>query len=422
MTKEAYIVNGLEIGSSKVIAVVAEILEDGTINVLGVGSCPSKGIENGNITDVEAASKAVGIALKKAENDADKDIETVLLSLTGLNLYTNNQQHYEELPGGVVTQESLKRINEKAYYNCATNGREVLKILPQEYRVDNQPYTKNPLHQSGMRLSADVYTITGESSWLKNFDKIAENNRIYIADKIYAGFASDHAVLTDEEKEAGVCLVDFGGGTIDFTFYTDGVLRYTFSYPFGAKKATEMISQYFGISFNEAENIKTLHGSAISPPSLNPEKRIEARSIGGYEFKEFTKEQLSQVTAHFYHDLLSNVIAKYIESWQYDLKRRNLPYELGAGVVFTGGASRIEGMQPAASRALSHLTGLVRIGRPQRITGLADYVNLPQHATVIGLLQYYYRNERQAQEENVPQDHFVVKIFKKVFGHLGNNL
>lgn len=422
MTKDAYIVNGLEIGSSKIIAVVAEILEDGTINVLGVGSSPSKGIENGNVTDVDAASKAVGAALKQAENTADKDIETVLLSLTGLNLYTNNQQHYEELPSGIVTQKSLKQITEKAYYNCAINGREVLKILPQAYRVDNQPYTKNPLHQSGMRLSADVYTITGESSWLKNFDKIAENNRIYIADKIYAGFASDHAVLTDEEKEAGVCLVDFGGGTMDFTIYTDGVLRYTFCYPFGAKRATEMISQYFGISFAEAENIKTLHGSAISPPSLNPEKRIEARSIGGYEFKEFSKEELSQVTAHFYHELLSNVVAKYIVSWQYNLKSRNLPYELGAGVVFTGGASQIQDMQAAASSALSHITGSVRIGRPQRITGLADYVNRPQHATVIGLLQYYYRNEQQAQDANIPQDNLLVKIFKKIVGHLGKSL
>ncbi|MDO4697292.1 MAG: cell division protein FtsA [Pasteurellaceae bacterium] len=390
MTKvvDSKIVVGLDIGSHKVVAVVGEVLPDGVINVLGSGVSPSKGVQGGGVVDLDAVVNAIQRSIEEAESISECKIMGVTLALSGSHIIGLNENGTVPL-SGLVTSENIDNAIHIARSVKLPDGLEMLHIIPQEYQVDKLPATKNPLNLSGMRLKAQAHLIACHNDWLRNLKNAVERSKLKIDQIVFSGLASSYSVLTEDEKELGVCLIDIGGGTMDVLVYTDGALRFSKVIPFGGSHVTDYIAQIFTTSRQEAEKIKVQFGSAVSPPSNFPEKKIELAGLGGRMPRTFTKAQLSNYTAQCYHDLLS-IVANELTQLRSELYQKGIKQELIAGIVLTGGGSQIEDIVECAKSVFG---SQVRLGTPLNITGLTDYVNKPQYATVLGLLQYSHYND-----------------------------
>lgn len=399
MTKiaESKIVVGLEIGTHKVVAVVGEVLPDGVINVMASGVSASKGVHGGGVVDLDAAVASIQRAIEEAESISDCKIMGVTLALSGAHIVGLNESGTVPLSGAVQT-EDLDNAIHIARSVKLPDGLEMLHIIPQEYKVDRLPATKNPLGLSGVRLQAQAHLITCHNDWLRNLKNAVERSKLKIDQIVFSGLASSYSVLTEDEKELGVCLIDIGGGTMDMMVYTDGALRFSKVIPFGGNNVTDYIAHVFTTSRNDAENIKVQYGSALSPPSHFPEKKIEVAGLGGRPPRTFTKGQLSNVTAQCYNDLFG-VINHELSQLRNDLYQKGIKQELIAGIVLTGGGSQIEDVVECAKSVFG---SQVRVGYPLNITGLTDYVNKPQYATVLGLLQYsHYNSDEQSGDDKV---------------------
>ena len=399
MTKvaESKIVVGLEIGTHKVVAVVGEVLPDGVINVIGSGVSPSKGVQGGSVVDLDAAVSSIQRAIEEAESISECKIMGVTLALSGAHISAFNESGTVPL-SGEVKAEDLDNAIHIARSIKLPDGLETLHIIPQEYKVDRLPATKNPLGLSGMRLQAQAHLIACHNDWLRNLKNAVERSKLKIDQIVFSGLASSYSVLTEDEKELGVCLIDIGGGTMDILVYTDGALRFSKVIPFGGNNVTDYIASVFTTSRNDAENIKVQYSSAVSPPTHFPEKKIEVAGLGGRMPRTFTKEQLSKITSECYQDLLGLVVNE-LTLLRNDLYQKGIKQELIAGIVLTGGGSQIEDIVECAKSVF----GLqVRVGYPLNITGLTDYVNKPQYATVLGLLQYSHYNEDSDTSTPIP--------------------
>lgn len=390
MTKiaESKMVVGLDVGTHKVVAVVGEVLPDGVVNVLGSGVSPSKGVQGGGVVDLDAVVNSIQRAIEEAESISEGEINGVMLALSGAHIVGLNESGTVPLSGTVET-ENLDSAIHIARSIKLPDGLETLHIIPQEYKVDNLPATKNPLGLSGMRLQAQAHLIACHNDWLRNLKNAVERSKLKIDQVVFSGLASSYSVLTEDEKELGVCLIDIGGGTMDILVYTDGALRFSKVIPFGGNNITDYIAQIFTTSRQDAEKIKVQYGSAMSPPSHFPEKKIEMPGLGGRMPRTFTKDQLSKYTNRCYSDLFI-LIADELAKLRAELFQKGIKQELIAGIVLTGGGSQIEDIVECAKSVF----GLqVRVGCPLNITGLTDYVNKPQYATVLGLLQYNHYND-----------------------------
>ena len=407
---EPQIIVGLEIGTSKVIAVVGELLPDGVVNVIGVGSCPSKGIDKGSITDLEAVVNSIRRAIEAAESVADlKLIARVTLAITGEHIQSLNESGFVAL-SGEVTQSDIDDAMHIASSVKVGDGLTVLHVIPQEYSVDQQTNIKNPLGLQGVRLTAQAHLIACHQDWLINLRKAVERSGLKVDEIVFSGLASSYSVLSEEEKELGVCLIDIGAGTMDILVFTDGALRYSKVIPYAGNRVTEDVAQGIFTSRTNAENIKVNYGSAVllSTPekrNVSSEKVIEVPGIGGRPSRVLTKESLSIITSARYKELLS-LVDKELYQLRKHLKENHVSSELIAGIVLTGGGALIDGMLECATEVFGQQVQ-VKIGTPLNITGLTDYVDKPQYATVLGLLQYTYHQSSGAQ----PQ-------FKSVSGEL----
>lgn len=390
MTKiaESKIVVGLEVGSHKVVAVVGEVLPDGVVNVIGSGVSPSKGVQSGGVVDLDAVVSAIQRAIEEAESISECQIMGVTLAISGAHITSFNEVGTVPL-SGTVKQEDLDNAIHIARSIKLPDGLETLHIIPQEYKVDRLPATKNPLGLSGMRLQAQAHIIACHNDWLRNLKNAVERSKLKIDQIVFSGLSSSYSVLTDDERELGVCLIDIGGGTMDVLVYTDGALRFSKVIPFGGNNVTDYIAATFATSRNVAETIKVQHGCAISPPTNFAEKKFQIDGLGGRMPRTFTKEQLSNYTARCYNDLLKLVSDELI-NLRNELYQKGIKQELIAGIVLTGGGSQIEDIVECAK---SVFNSQVRVGEPLNITGLTDYVNKPQYASVLGLLHYSHHND-----------------------------
>lgn len=389
MTKaeESKIVVGLDVGTHKVVAVIGEILPDGVINVMGVGSCPSKGVNKGGVIDLDATIASISRAIEEAEYIVDDcKVLGVTLSISG-EIIAFNESGQVPL-SNVVRQEDVDNAIHIARSVKLPDGLEILHIIPQEYRVDRLPATKNPLDLAGNRLTAEAHLIACRNDWLLNLKNAVERSKYKIDQIVFSGLASSYSVLTEDEKELGVCLIDIGGGTMDVLVYTDGALRFSKVIPFGGNNITDYIAEVFATSRQEAEKMKIQHGSAVTPPEHALDRKITVEGLGGRPPRTFTRTQLSEVTARCYRDLLG-VVAQELTQLRSELYQKGIKQELIAGIVLTGGGSQIEDIVKCAK---SVFNSEVRVGSPLNIRGLTDYVNKPQYATVLGLLQYSYYN------------------------------
>lgn len=382
---------GLEVGTSKIVAVVGEILPDGVVNVIGVGSCPSKGIDKGSITDLSAVVTSIQRAIEAAESVADCQIMSVTLAITSEHIQSLNESGFVPITEGEVSQDEIDLAMHTARSVKLPEGLSLLHVIPQEYSVDKQQNIKNPLGLQGVRLGAQAHLIGCQQAWLNNLKKAVESCGLTVDQVVFSGLASSYSVLTEDEKDLGVCMIDFGGGTMDIMVYTNGALRFSKVIPYAGNSVTDFVAQSLTTSRNEAESIKMHYGSAINPSELAEQfskKKVEVAGLGGSSPRTFTKAQIVSVTSRCYSDLLT-VVEHELANLRHRLAMEGIKQDLIAGIVLTGGGSQMEDIVKCATNIFgSH----VRIGYPLNITGLTDYVNKPQYATVIGLLQYSHLN------------------------------
>lgn len=393
---EPNIIVGLEVGTSKVVAVAGEVKPDGVVNVIGVGSSPARGIDKGSITDLNAVVSAIQRAIENTEYQAECQILSVTLAITGEHIQSLNESGFVPIADGEVTQDEIDSAMHTASSVKLPEGLSLLHVIPQEFAVDKQQNIKSPLGLQGVRLKAQAHLIGCQQAWLNNLQKAVEMCGLKVDQVVFSGLASTYSVLTEDEKDLGVCLIDFGAGTMDVMVYTNGALRFSKVIPYGGNNVTDFVAQNLTTSRNEAERIKITYGSAVKTTEDQLEhfnkKKIEVASLGSGLTRTFTKSQIVDITSRCYGDLLG-VIEQELVELRHELAMKGIKQDLIAGIVLTGGAAQMHDIAQCASRVFnSH----VRIGSPLNISGLTDYVNKPQFSTVIGLLQYSHHNNDEA--------------------------
>ena len=333
------LVVGLEIGTAKVAALVGEVLPDGMINIIGVGSCPSRGMDKGGVNDLESVVKCVQRAIDQAELMADCQISSVYLALSGKHISCQNEIGMVPISEEEVTQDDVENVVHTAKSVRVRDEHRVLHVIPQEYAIDYQEGIKNPVGLSGVRMQAKVHLITCHNDMAKNIVKAVERCGLKVDQLIFAGLAASYSVLTEDERELGVCVVDIGGGTMDIAVYTGGALRHTKVIPYAGNVVTSDIAYAFGTPPSDAEAIKVRHGCALGS-IVGKDENVEVPSVGGRPPRSLQRQTLAEVIEPRYTELL-NLVNEEILQLQEQLRQQGVKHHLAAGIVLTGGAAPV---------------------------------------------------------------------------------
>jgi cell division protein FtsA len=367
---------GLDIGTSKVAAIVAEIQPDGEIEIIGIGSHPSRGMKKGVVVNIESTVQSIQRAIEEAELMAGCQIEGVYAGIAGSHVRSLNSHGIVAIRDREVYHQDIERVIDAAQAVAIPADQKVLHILPQEYLVDNQEGVREPLGMSGVRLEAKVHLVTCAVNAAQNIEKCIERCGLEVKDVILEQLASSYAVLGDDERELGVCLVDIGGGTTDIAIFTEGAIRHTAVIPIAGDQVTNDIAMALRTPTQYADEIKIKYACALTQLA-RPDEIIKVPGVGDKPPKELSRQALAEVVEPRYDELFTLV--------QAELRRSGFEDLIAAGVVLTGGSSKMEGVVELAEE-IFHMP--VSLGSPKHVTGLKDIVRNPIYATGVGLVLY----------------------------------
>jgi len=367
---------GLDIGTSKVVAIVGEIGAEGEIEVVGIGSHPSKGMKKGVVVNIESTVQSVQRAVEEAELMAGCQIHSVYVGIAGSHIRSLNSHGIVAIKDKEVYSHDLERVIDAAQAVAIPADQKILHILPQEYVIDNQEGIKEPLGMSGVRLEAKVHLVTCAANAAQNIEKCVRRCGLEVEEIILEQLASSYAVLTDDERELGVCLVDVGGGTTDIAIFTEGSIRHTGVIPIAGDQVTNDIAMALRTPTQHAEEIKIKYACALTQLA-GADDKIKVPSVGERPPRDLSRQALAEAVEPRYDELFTLVQAELRRSGYEDL--------VPAGIVLTGGTSKMEGVVELAEE-IFHMP--VRVGYPQWVKGLNDIVRNPIYATSVGLLQY----------------------------------
>jgi cell division protein FtsA len=365
---------GLDIGTSKVVAVVAELTSDGRLDVIGMGSHDSKGLKKGVVVNIEATVNAIQRALEEAELMADCKIQRVYTGIAGSHIRSFNSTGMVAVKDKEVTPVDIDRAIETARAMPIPTDQQVLHILTQEFLVDGQDGIREPLGMSGVRLEVKVHIVTGAVSAAQNIVKCVRRCGLDVSDLILQPLASSIAVLSDDEKELGVALVDIGGGTTDVAIFREGAIRHTAVIPIAGDQVTNDIAMALRTPTPEAELIKLRHGCALRQLA-DPDEMIDVPGLGDRAPRQLSRQTLAEVIEPRVEELFTLV--------QQVLRQSGFEELLSSGIVLTGGSSLMQGMVELGEEVF-HMP--VRLGVPRYAGGLQDVVQSPRYATAVGLL------------------------------------
>jgi cell division protein FtsA len=386
------IIAGLDLGTTKVCAIVAELTDDG-LDIIGIGSVPSKGLRKGVVVNIESTVQAIKAAIEQAETMAGVEIASVYAGIAGSHVRGINQEGVAAISTREVSEEDVRRVLEQAKAIPLPGDRQVIHVLPQEYIVDDQDGIREPVGMSGVRLEARVHLVTASSAAAQNIIKCAERCDLHVAETVLEPLASAHAVLSEDEKEIGVALIDIGGGTTDLIIHVDGAVVHTSVIPIGGINLTNDIATGLRTPMAEAERIKIKYGCAATS-MVDEEETIEVPSVGGRAPRVLPRHVLCQIIEPRVEEIFQAVAHVIAETGFADM--------LASGAVITGGTTQLDGMSELAEQIL----GLpVRRGAPIGVGGLMDVVKSPAYATGVGLVKYGAARLRQAPqviEEHAP--------------------
>ena len=383
MSKKATnnLIVGLDIGTSKVVAIVGEITVEGDIDIIGIGTQPSRGLKKGVVVNIESTVQSIQRAVEEAELMAGCQIRSVYAGIAGSHIRSINSHGIVAIKEKEVTAADVARVIDAAKAVAIPADQRILHVLPQEFVIDNSEGIRDPISMSGVRLEAKVHLVTGAMSAAQNIIKCVRRCGLEVDDIILEQLASSAAVLTDDEKELGVCLVDIGGGTTDIAVFSDGAIRHTAVIPIAGDQVTNDIAVALRTPTQYADDLKIKYACALRQLAAEDET-IEVPSVGDREPRTLARQTLAEVVEPRYEELLSLV--------QAELRRSGFEEICAAGVVLTGGSSKMEGAIELAEE-IFHMP--VRLGYPQHISGLVDVVRNPIHSTGVGLLLFGNRQQ-----------------------------
>ena len=367
---------GLDIGTSKVVAIVGEVTPDGELEISGLGSHPSRGLKKGVVVNIEATINSIQRAVEEAELMAGCQIHSVCAGIAGSHIRSLNSHGVVAIKDKEVGQADVDRVIDAASAVAIPADQRILHIIPQEFVLDRQEGIQEPVGMAGVRLEARVHMVTGDVSAAQNIIKCVHRCGLEVDEIILEQLASSYAVLDDDEKELGVCLVDIGGGTTDIAVFTGGSIRHTAVIPIAGDQVTNDIAVALRTPTQRAEEIKIKYGCALRQLAAADET-IEVPSVGDRPPRRLGRQTLADVIEPRYEELLNLV--------QMELRRSGYEDVIGAGVVLTGGSSKIEGLVELAEEVF-HMP--VRLGVPKHVSGLVDVVSNPVYATGVGLLLF----------------------------------
>jgi len=374
ITESKDLIVGLDIGTSKIVALVAEATPEGGMNIIGMGQSPSRGLKKGVVVNIEATVSAIQRALEEAELMANCKITHVYTGIAGSHIKAQNSSGMLPIRDREVSQADMDRVIEIARALNIPADQQVLHVLPQEFIIDGQDGVREPLGMSGVRLEVKVHIVTGAVSAAQNIVKCVRRCGLEVKDLVLQPLASSHAVLNDDEKDLGVCIVDIGGGTTDIAVFTRGAIQHVAVIPIAGDQITNDIAMTLRTPTREAEDLKIQHGIALRQLA-DPKEMIEVPGIGERGPRMLSKQLLSEVVEPRVEELFSLV--------QAELRRSGFEEQISSGIVLTGGSSLMRGMVELAEEVF-HMP--VRIGVPEYIGGFSERVRNPRFATGVGLL------------------------------------
>ncbi|HEX3948357.1 MAG TPA: cell division protein FtsA [Steroidobacteraceae bacterium] len=378
---------GLDIGTSKVVAIVGEIKADGALEIIGIGSHPSRGLKKGVVVNIESTVQSIQRAVEEAELMAGCEIHSVYAGIAGSHVRSLNSHGIVAIKDKEVVQGDVERVIDAAKAVAIPADQKILHVLPQEYIIDTQEGIRDPIGMSGVRLEAKVHIVTGADSAAQNIVKCVQRCGLAVDDIVLEQLASSYAVLTEDEKDLGVCMVDIGGGTTDIAVFGGGAIRHTAVIPIAGDQITNDIAVSMRTPTQYAEDIKIRYACALSQLA-NPDETIEVPSVGDRPPRRLARQTLAEIVEPRYEELFGLI--------RDELRRAGLEEQVATGIVLTGGSAKMEGAIELAEEVF-HMP--VRLGVPQYVTGLSEVVSNPIHATGVGLLLYAKGNMETQRTE-----------------------
>ncbi len=398
------IIVGLDIGTTKIAAVVGKLNEYGQVNIIGVGLAPSNGLRRGVVINIEKTVQSIEEAVEQAELMCGYKINNVYAGIAGDHIRSINSKGVIAISGkdGVIDEEDVKRVISAARAIALPMDREVLHVLPQEYTVDDQDGIKNPVQMSGTRLEAEVHIVTAAAASAQNITNCIDAAGCTVNDIVLEPYASSLAVLHPDERDLGVCIIDIGGGTTDIAMFFDGSIRYTSVLGLGGHHVTGDLSQGLRTSKEQAEEIKKKYGIAMQS-LLEKDELIRVPGVGGRAPREISRSVLSAIIQPRMTELFQLALREMQKSDVFD--------SMGAGVVLTGGASMLEGAAELAEQVMGMP---VKIGIPKAMGGLVETVQSPMFATGVGLVHYAIKHGPQHKSGERISFHWIKNRFNSI--------
>ena len=365
---------GLDIGTSKIVAIVGEIQADGAVEVIGLGSHSSRGLKRGMVVDIESTEQSIQRAVEEAELMADCEIHSVFAGISGTHVSSRDSHGAVAIRDTEVDDADVERVLESARAVAIPADQRILHVLPKGYMIDSTDGIRQPIGMSGVRLEVQVHLVTAAVSAVQNVTKCVARCGLQVDDLILHQLASSESVLSDDEKELGIGLIDIGAGTTDIAVFSEGAIQHTACIPIAGDLVTSDIAVALRTPTQHAEEIKIKYACALEQLATS-EETIQVPSVGDRPPRRLERQTLAQVVEARYRELFHHV--------QKQLRQSGCENLIPAGLVLTGGGARMEGVVELAEEIM-HMP--VRLGAPQHVQGLSEVVNNPIHATGVGLL------------------------------------
>tara|TARA_B100000315_G_scaffold255670_1_gene299635 strand:+ start:3255 stop:4487 length:1233 start_codon:yes stop_codon:yes gene_type:complete len=398
MAKPSNLIVGLDIGTTKICCIIGELNDQGGLDVIGIGTHPSKGLRKGVVVNIESTVESIKSAIEEAELMSGSEIDSVYVGIAGGHIKGFNSHGVIAVKNKEISEADINRVIDAAKAVAIPMDREVIHVIPQEYIVDDQDGIKTPLGMSGVRLEAKVHIVTGAVTSAQNIVKSVTRAGLRVNDIVLEQLASSKSVLSTDEKELGVAMIDIGGGTSDLAIFFQEAIKHTSVLAIGGNHITNDIAIGLRTPTSEAERIKKEYGCALTS-LINEKETIEVPSVGDRENRVLSRHLLSEIIEPRLDELFTLIKIEIAQSGYRDL--------ITSGVVLTGGSAIMHGMVEAAEKIFELP---VRRGMPKSIGGLVDVVNSPMYATAVGLLFYGMEKIKSGESRNLAG----TKVFNKV--------
>ena len=393
---------GLDIGTTKICCIIGEIIDDEKIDIIGLGQYPSRGLRKGVVVNIDSTVESIKNAVEEAELMAGCEIDSVYVGIAGGHINSLNSHGIIAVKGKEISEKDMERVIEAAKAIAIPLDREVIHVLPQEYIVDNQDGIKTPLGMAGVRLEAKVHIVTAAVTSAQNIVKCVNKAGLTVSDIALEQLASSESVLSQDEKELGVAMIDIGGGTSDLAIFYQGSIKHTAVLTIAGAQMTNDIAIGLRTPNSEAEKIKHSFGCAYSNLIAEGEN-IEVPSVGGREARTVSRQILGEIIEARTREMFELLDQKINESGYREI--------ISSGIVLTGGASSMQGMAELAEDVFQ---SPVRVGKPFDLGGLIDVANNPMYATCTGLIQYGFKRRKMGPVRELQGRNLFDKIFSRM--------